>query len=29
VLAEDAPPADLDSPMVRRLRAFHRAPRGS
>jgi antitoxin CptB len=29
VLAEDAPPADLDSPMLRRLRAFHRAPRGS
>ena len=29
VLADDPPPADLDSPMLRRLRAFHRAPRGS
>jgi antitoxin CptB len=29
ILAEDSPPADLDSPMLRRLREFHRAPRGS
>ena len=29
VLAEGPPPADLDSPMLRRLRAFHRAPRRS
>jgi len=29
VLAEGLPPADLDSPMLRRLRAFHRAPRRS
>jgi antitoxin CptB len=29
VLAEASPPGDLDSPMLRRLRAFHRAPRGS
>jgi antitoxin CptB len=29
VLADDPPPPDLDSPMLRRLRAFHRAPRGS
>jgi antitoxin CptB len=29
VLAEGPPSADLDSPMLRRLRAFHRAPRGS
>ena len=29
VLAEGEPPADLDSPMLRRLRTFHRAPRGS
>jgi antitoxin CptB len=29
VLGEDPPPADLDSSMLRRLRAFHRAPRGS
>lgn len=29
VLGDDPPPADLDSPMLRRLRAFHRAPRGS
>jgi antitoxin CptB len=29
VLADAPPPADLDCPMLRRLRAFHRAPRGS
>jgi antitoxin CptB len=29
VLGDDPLPADLDSPMLRRLRAFHRAPRGS
>jgi antitoxin CptB len=29
VLGHDPPPADLDSPMLRRLRAFHRGPRGS
>ena len=29
VLGDDPPPADLDSPMLRRLRAFHRVPRGS
>jgi antitoxin CptB len=29
VLADEPPSADLDSPMLRRLRAFHRAPRGS
>lgn len=29
VLAEQPPPAEVDSPMLRRLRAFHRAPRGS
>jgi antitoxin CptB len=29
VLADGAPPSDLDSPMLRRLRAFYRAPRGS
>ena len=29
VLADGPPPPDLDSPMLRRLRAFHRAPRGS
>jgi antitoxin CptB len=29
VLADGPPPADLDCPMLRRLRAFHRAPRGS
>jgi antitoxin CptB len=29
VLAEGPPAADLDSAMLRRLRAFHRAPRGS
>jgi antitoxin CptB len=29
VLAEEPPPADVDSPMLQRLRAFHRAPRGS
>jgi antitoxin CptB len=29
VLAEEPPPGDVDSPMLRRLRAFHRAPRGS
>jgi len=29
VLAEASPPGDLDSAMLRRLRAFHRAPRGS
>jgi len=28
VLADELPPADVDSPMLRRLRAFHRAPRG-
>ena len=29
VLGDDPLPADLDSPMLRRLRAFHRAPRES
>ena len=29
VLADGPPPPDLDSPMLCRLRAFHRAPRGS
>jgi antitoxin CptB len=29
VLGDDPPPVDLDTPMLRRLRAFHRAPRGS
>ena len=29
VISEDPPPANIDSPMLRRLRAFHRAPRGS
>jgi antitoxin CptB len=29
VLADRPPPADLDCTMLRRLRAFHRAPRGS
>lgn len=29
VLADAPPSGDLDSPMLRRLRAFHRAPRGS
>jgi antitoxin CptB len=29
VLGDDPPLADFDSPMLRRLRAFHRAPRGS
>jgi antitoxin CptB len=29
VLADEPPPTELDSPMLRRLRAFHRAPRGS
>jgi antitoxin CptB len=29
VLAERPPPAELDSLMLRRLRAFHRAPHGS
>ena len=29
VLSEGPPPPDLDSPMLQRLRAFHRAPRGS
>lgn len=29
VLADGPPAADLDSPMLRRLRAFHRAPRES
>ena len=29
VLAEEPPPADVDSPMLRRLRAFHRSPHGS
>jgi antitoxin CptB len=29
VLADEQPSGDLDSPMLRRLRAFHRAPRGS
>ena len=29
VLADAAPPADVDSPMLQRLRAFHRAPSGS
>jgi antitoxin CptB len=27
VLSDDSPPADLDSPMLRRLRTFHRTPR--
>ena len=29
VLADEPPSADLDSAMLRRLRAFHGAPRGS
>ncbi len=29
VLADQSPPAEADSPMLQRLRAFHRAPRGS
>ena len=29
VLAEEPPPSEADSAMLRRLRAFHRAPRGS
>jgi succinate dehydrogenase flavin-adding protein (antitoxin of CptAB toxin-antitoxin module) len=29
VLADEPPSADLDAAMLRRLRAFHRAPRGS
>ena len=29
VLAEEPPPAEADSPMLQRLRAFHRAPHGS
>jgi len=29
VLADQPPPADIDSAMLRRLRAFHRAPGGS
>jgi antitoxin CptB len=29
VLGDDPPAPDVDSPMLRRLRAFHRAPRGS
>jgi antitoxin CptB len=28
VLADEPPSADVDSPMLRRLRDFHRAPRG-
>jgi antitoxin CptB len=28
VLAEGPPPAEADSPMLQRLRAFHRAPQG-
>ena len=29
VLAEGPPPAEVDSPMLQRLRAFHRSPHGS
>ncbi len=29
VLSDEPPAGDLDTPMLRRLRAFHRAPRGS
>jgi antitoxin CptB len=29
VLADEPPSADVDSPMLQRLRDFHRAPRGS
>ncbi|HML11912.1 MAG TPA: succinate dehydrogenase assembly factor 2 [Xanthobacteraceae bacterium] len=29
VVADGPPPADLDCAMLRRLRAFHRVPRGS